>query len=324
MSAASACLARLRDDAEIAKLIDRLVGLSIDGLGMMYVRDARRFVFSHKRRPEGWANTDDRSDRYTAIALIGLAGVSEARQRAVLGDSAEEVCADLIDSLPGVDELGTVALGAWAATRCGCPRVDEAYIQLADRLERIASPPTVQLAWGLTALSVAESSVASDALAQRTFERLLARFRAETRVFATGPHRWPRHVACFADQVYPMQAMAHYHARTGDPGALNAARGCARRMCRLQGPAGQWWWHYDTRTGNVVEGYPVYSVHQDSMGPMALLDVAAVCDEDFSDPIRRSLQWLAHSPELGTGVFEQDRPVLCERRPVAIRRNWSA
>ena len=45
-------------------------------------------------------------------------------------------------------------------------------------------------------------------------------------------------------------------------------------VAAAQGPAGQWWWHYDARTGAVVEGYPVYSVHQHAMAPMALLDLA--------------------------------------------------
>jgi len=32
-------------------------------------------------------------------------------------------------------------------------------------------------------------------------------------------------------------------------------------ICGAQGAAGQWWWHYDSRTGGVVEGYP-----QDTQG----------------------------------------------------------
>src|SRR5205085_4135860 len=94
---------------------------------------------------------------------------------------------------------------------------------------------------------------------------------------ATGPGLLPwyrTHVACFADQVYPIQALARLYHSGNDADALAAAEECAARICELQGDGGQWWWHYDARTGRVIEGYPVYSVHQHAMAPMALLDLA--------------------------------------------------
>ncbi len=59
--------------------------------------------------------------------------------------------------------------------------------------------------------------------------------------------------------------------RSRGPGRCGSETAAA--ICGLQGPEGQWWWHYDTRNGSVVEGYPVYSVHQHAMAPMALLDL---------------------------------------------------
>ena len=83
------------------------------------------------------------------------------------------------------------------------------------------------------------------------------------------PHALPRtslppyrsHVGCFADQAYPIQALARHHAVTGDENSLLAADRCAAHIVRLQGPAGQWWWHYDVRTGaefgrSAVAGVP--------------------------------------------------------------------
>ena len=65
------------------------------------------------------------------------------------------------------------------------------------------------------------------------------------------------------------KTLSHYHMVTGDSKAAEVASACAKHMCELQGPQGQWWWHFDIRTGRVVEHYPVYAVHQDSMAPMA-------------------------------------------------------
>jgi hypothetical protein len=118
---------------------------------------------------------------------------------------------------------------------------------------------------------------------------------------ATGPGLVPwyrAHVSCFADQTYPLQALARAHASGGDPEALAASEACAARICALQGDGGQWWWHYDARTGGVVEGYPVYSVHQHAMAPTALFDLAEAGGTDFGASIRSGLRWMADVPEL--------------------------
>ncbi len=78
----------------------------------------------------------------------------------------------------------------------------------------------------------------------------------------------------FADQIYPVQALARARDAHGAADPLAAANRTADRLCAAAGPAGQWWWHYDARNGAVVERYPVYSVHQHAMAPMALLDLA--------------------------------------------------
>jgi hypothetical protein len=119
---------------------------------------------------------------------------------------------------------------------------------------------------------------------------------------ATGPGLVPwyrAHVSCFADQTYPLQALARAHASGGgDPEALAASEACAARICELQGDGGQWWWHYDARRGTVVEGYPVYSVHQHAMAPTALFDLADAGGTDFGASIRKGLRWMADVPEL--------------------------
>jgi hypothetical protein len=70
-------------------------------------------------------------------------------------------------------------------------------------------------------------------------------------------------------------------------------------MRETQGPQGQWWWHFDARNGRVLEGFPVYSVHQDAMAPMALFALQDACDIDSGAAIAKGLAWLHSSPELG-------------------------
>jgi hypothetical protein len=113
-----------------------------------------------------------------------------------------------------------------------------------------------------------------------------------------GKSSWPRaHVGSFADQIYPLQALARLHHSAADPEAMSVAETLADAVCKSQGQTGQWWWHYDARTGDPVEGYPVYSVHQHAMAPMALLDLADAGGTDHLDAICRGLRWLASPPE---------------------------
>jgi hypothetical protein len=122
------------------------------------------------------------------------------------------------------------------------------------------------------------------------------------------------HVSCFADLVYPIHALSHYFKVSGEAAARDAARRCAEQICRLQGPAGQWWWHYDRRTGRVIEPYPVYSIHQDAMAPMALFAAAEATGASFDGPIGRGLAWIESAPELDGEPLEDAAEDLVWRK----------
>ena len=97
----------------------------------------------------------------------------------------------------------------------------------------------------------------------------------------------------FADQVYPIQALARLHGSADDPEALAVAEAITRVIIAAQGASGQWWWHYDSRTGKVVEGYPVYTVHQHANGPYGTANLADAGSENHLDAICSGLRWLA-------------------------------
>jgi hypothetical protein len=91
---------------------------------------------------------------------------------------------------------------------------------------------------------------------------------------------------------------------------LNAAQRCAEAICRMQGPSGQWWWHYDARNGRIFERYPVYAVHQDGMAPMALFALGEVARLDFSEPIYKVLAWISGNNELGRDLCDSSSGVI--------------
>jgi hypothetical protein len=122
------------------------------------------------------------------------------------------------------------------------------------------------------------------------------------------------HVCCFADLVYPVHALAHYAELFGDAEARDVALRGAGAMCARQGPDGQWWWHYDLRTGDVIERYPVYAIHQDAMAPMALLALERAAGIDLRPRIAKGLAWLMHAPELGGGSLIDESAGLIWRK----------
>lgn len=166
---------------------------------------------------------------------------------------------------------------------------------------------TMELAWFLTGLTYASRAEEKrrnlGPLIQKAYTLLRSNqgkdglFRHMTRWSSlTGAVRG--HVGSFADQVYPIYAMAQVADVCGMKEASQNAIECARTICKLQGPLGQWWWHYDSVSGRVVEQYPVYSVHQHGMAPMALFALRDTCNADFSEQVYKGLAWTAGANEL--------------------------
>jgi hypothetical protein len=284
----------------------------------MYRPDERLFVFRARRAAGGAVVTEGLSPRYTAITLIGLAGEDAATASAVLaGHGLEDVCDRLIRDVGRAANLGDVALTAWAAWAVGYRDRKPAWDRLAELRPAEAPHPIVELSWTLSALSLdGDTSLAE--LRERVARRLVTAFDARSGIFphGVGPHGagLRSHVSCFADLIYPIQALAHYGAVSGDAAVLDVASRCARLTCRRQGPAGQWWWHYDRRTGAIVERYPVYAVHQDAMAPMALFALGEATGADYATPIQSGLGWLAAAPELRGGSLIDDASGLVWRK----------
>jgi hypothetical protein len=298
-----------REEPKLLALAQRLLTVAESGLPAMLLPGGENFAFTMagQAAPEGTWSLERRgtSARYAAITALGARFLPEDRQRAVLGGhTAEELTGLLIESLPAVTNLGDAALIAWTAAETGHPKLSDALARLAALDDDGRPQYTVEAAWVLSALAAARGTVDVENRFTVARDRLLRARIGDSPLFphATGPGLVPwyrAHVSCFADQTYPLQALARAHASGGgDPEALAASEACAARICELQGDGGQWWWHYDARRGTVVEGYPVYSVHQHAMAPTALFDLADAGGTDFGVSIRKGLRWMADVPEL--------------------------
>jgi len=299
----------------------------------MYRPEEKLFAFRLRKKGKDEI-VEGASRRYTAIALIGLSKEEKYIAADVLRNhSPEDICSKLIADCEESQEIGEVALTTWAARMLRHPHANKAVETLKAMNPAEGAYPIVELSWALTALVIDGSEATDMVLAKRIADSLMGSFRQDSGIFPHGPKKkglsaLRAHVSCFADFVYPIQALSYYYQSTGDTRAAETATQCAEQMCHLQGENGQWWWHFDVRTGRVIERYPVYSVHQDSMAPMALFALAEACGHDYSESIEKGLSWLYNPPEIAESLIDKERDVIwrkvARREPRRLVRSLQA
>ncbi len=318
---------------QLEAAIRQMRSIAMDALPRMYRPEEGLFGFTLRRR-NGSNVLEGISRRYTAIVLIALAGEPiEASGEVLRGADREKIYGSLAEAATRAEDPGEVALTLWAGRLLGHPRAAMVLERL--RAMQPADGPisTVELAWSLTALTVPGSAAGDEALARRIADRLMGSFREVSGLFphhpvGVRPARFRSHVCCYADVVYPIQALSYYYRACGDKRAIGMARKCAERMCQMQGPRGQWWWHHDIRTGRVVERFPVYAVHQDAMGPMALFALRGAGGKDYSEAVERSVRWLYEPPEMAGSLIDVPAGVIwrkvARREPSKLARRLQA
>ena len=309
--------------------ISHLTTLAIRGIESMY--DPEKGLFCHRlcKTSEGLTR-EDISHRYTMMTLLGLLRAdSEGLQHPI---NIEATVDRLLCDTAWIDNLGDLGLLLWLCAATSRERLNQFHkmFDLSGALERFSDARrrlTMELSWFLTGLTHAtkmEKAAGLEPLARETYGLIQAN-QGQHGLFG---HMAKWHsmagvvrgrVGSFADQVYPTFAMAHFAQVFGHGQARENALRCANAICTRQGSLGQWWWHYDSVSGRVVEHYPVYSVHQHGMAPMALLALHETCAADFDTHIQSGLRWISGANELGQDLRESDAGVAwrCIQPPKA-------
>jgi hypothetical protein len=298
-----------------------LVELAIRGLEAMYDEGQALFCHRLKQTPSGNIK-EGISQRYTVMTLLGLLRAEAAGYRSPIDMSAT------IDALyrntEWVDNIGDLGLLLWLSS-VSSRKLDSFYatFDLENALRNYSDSRkrlTMELAWLLTGLTYASRAEQKrppylESLARQTYA-LLQSNQGKDGLFGHMA-RWKSlagavrgHVGSFADQVYPIIALAHFGQTFIMKEALQNSLQCANAICNLQGPLGQWWWHYDSMTGRVAERYPVYSVHQHAMAPMALFAAQDACDADFRDQIYKGLEWIGGANELRQSLEDKSASLV--------------
>lgn len=308
--------------------VDDLIAIAMRGLRQMYDKGQFPHTMRAVKTASGWSHQlEGKSLRYTAMVALGLSKLNETAQRQILdGKTAADLAGMVEKEAETVEDPGAIALAAWAAVEAGHFHASKLLQRLSALLASGSPIATVDCAWALIAGLAGRHLGQTWELTTCAARRLLDG-QGGSGIFphvlpASAGGRLRAHIGCFADQVYPIQALSRLHVAHGSNAAIAAAEACAARICSLQGPAGQWWWHYDSRDGSIIEGYPVYSVHQHAMGPMALLDLRDAGGSDYWQAIVRGLAWLDRHPEVPVPLVSRNRTVIW--RKVARRERKKA
>lgn len=316
-------------------MVERLVSLSVKGLVPMFDPVQRLFCFTLKQTDQGLVR-EGISRRYTMMSLMGLHRLEQSGTKSPI--EIQPVLEGLLSNTEWIDNIGDLGLLLWLCALVAPHRLEEVQrrLEIKSALTRFCGARhglTMELAWFLTGLSHGILSGAAPKagmgeLAVGTYRVLLknqgdhgAFGHARTNRSMVGILRGG--VGSFADQVYPIYGISKFSQALGDEKALERALDCGLNICEAQGPLGQWWWHYDSSTGEVVGKYPVFSVHQHAMGPMGLFALGEATHSDFGPWIYKGLEWIGKN-ELGVDLEDSAASLVwrCVQQGGAVKY-WS-
>jgi hypothetical protein len=295
---------------------------SLAALGGML--DEETGLFSHKAHVEGDGYRNSGANPlYTAMSLAGILRYQ--------GETAEGVfpVRTILDALHRSAPDGGASLQGlvvWVSILAGDARGEEVAAGLIGlrELDRLDSATLGNALHGLAQAAETYPRLrdGAAAAAEQIAEELFRRFAPRADLFrpvrrASGVRSAVgRLMTSFASQVYPLHGLASYARLVGGPDPRLGR--VAARLVDVQGELGQWWWLYSSESRRIVEGYPVYSVHQDGMAFMALSPLEELGVGDYRDALALGLDWL-WSNELGTSMVSASPPFICR----AIQRRGS-
>lgn len=310
----------------------RLNHLAIRGLAEMFDSEKQLFCFRVKKTGDHQVR-EGFSRRYTMMSLLGLEQAERNGLQSPINGKA--VLGGLLQQTDWIKNLGDLGLLLWLCAFTAPERLKQTCVDLlaADALARYPEGRegrTMEVAWYLTGLAHAalvSAELRSDltGAALRTYDAM-ARNQGRHGIFG---HQYTDRtirgllrgrVGSFADQVYPIYALTRFAQAFEIPSALAEARACADAICRTQGPLGQWWWHYNSASGRVMQRYPVYAVHQDGMAPMALFASGEATDTDYTGFIYKGLAWITGENELGSNLEDTSSGAIW--RCIYRQRAW--
>ncbi len=306
------------------KLLTDLLNLSVKGLEEMYLPDKYEFAMK-KKKINGKVIHEGENLRYSLINLLGLHKAYSHNLPVKI--NLKEIVLHQINKVDTYNGVGEIGLLLWATSlispeniKMFLPKIN--FNNVLNNYNDAKLGNTMELSWLLTGLLLAstfdknfKNTIGN--LTKEVYARIRLNygghgiFRHEAKISLNGKFRGK--IGSFADQVYPIYAFSLYSQQLQNEEALMIAKDCAIKICEHQGKQGQWMWHYNAETGNVVSKFPVYSVHQDAMAPFTLFAVQKATGINFEKYIYKGLDWLENNNELNVNMIDWENNAVWRR-----------
>lgn len=249
--------------------------------------------------------------RYT---INSIAGIQRAMQFHDLPWNVDRMIdLFLARQLARVTNVGDKGLLLYLLTEAGHPDIDRLFGEIETIMAekgRILASNVQEISWvllGLTRYAVAKGTDAPRRAAERCF-KLINRhyFNADTLLPYYASNGFRKRYTSFGGVVYFLMACGHYAKAFDDVYAETIFKEGVRRVIGLQGPLGEWPWFTNANTGKVIDWYQVYTVHQDSMAMLFLLQAHDRGVQEAREAIIKSYRWNFGENELGVMMVKED------------------
>jgi predicted glycosyltransferase len=247
--------------------------------------------------------------RYTINSLLGLV---RATQSSAPG-SPELVETDrLVDRflalragrLADVADLGLLTLLLVESGRDSSAVLGELRNALDRRpLRSLVMQDLAWATWGASAAARAGSPGGRD-VAARTYSALRSLADESTGLARHSTRSFRAGIVSFGALVYYLRALHEVAGALDDAAAAERFIAGVSRLLQLQGPQGEWPWMLDPRSGRIIDPYPVFGVHQDSMAMLFLLPAIERGLTQARAAVHRSLDWSLGANELSRPMYE--------------------
>jgi hypothetical protein len=298
--------------------------LSFAARGLVAMFDTDRQLFCHRMvSTEKGMLREGVSPRYTIMTLLGLKELERAGTDPLFDIQA--IYSAFTRNMDWIQGIGDLGLMIWLTATLQPDQLEKLFsvFSCETAIERCADARegrTMELAWFLSGLAhAAEASPKLVGTLADLSIKTCRRIQENQSKYGPFGHmsagdsltgRFRARIGSFADQVYPIYAFSRFAKAFRIEEPLDSAMKCATAVCSAQGELGQWWWLYDAPSGRLSSLYPVYSVHQHGMAPMALFALEDAVGRRFTKSIYKGLQWIYGANELGVDMRDAAQTLI--------------
>ena len=295
--------------------VDALLDGCVKHLIAVWDESSALFPYSTRLVDGRYVNDYDHPDaiRYTINSLLGLSAIAQAGTHGVDSNDLTAMIDNFVERQGSrVVTCADAGLLALLLTEHGSPEPGAVEPWLDRVRSHLGNPRALNmqdLAWGLWgACRAAQAGLTSgEEVARAVFSTLRDDFvSTRSGLPRHTTTRYRRDIVSFGSLVYFLRGMHEYADAFGDASAARLFQAGVLRALAFQGPRGEWPWLIRTSTGAVLDLYPVFSVHQDSMAMLFLLPAYDQGLPGAAEAVPRSLAWCFGTNELEERFYVQE------------------